>query len=204
MDDAEPRLERHGGPPDLPAAFTTFVTQVLGGRSLDDNIKAESTEGGFPDFGLYRDLVLVEMKHLETDQQSRIQAVLDEKIAADEKPFFYGRRKIKVNRRLFSNGDEIIRAIISKLSRSLEGHLGKANRQFRNYRARHPRKNAFNVCVILNSKIPDYTPEVVSNAIHSKMAQKNGGLVFRRSMRSSTFQKSISLRSQMEERPTPW
>lgn len=174
MPDAEPRFERWGGPPDLPAAFTAFVTKVLGGRSLDDSFATESTEGEFPDFGLYRDLVLVEMKHLESEQRERVQSVLDDKIAKDEMPIFYGQRKISVNNADFSNGDEVLRAIFGKLNRSLEGHLSKANRQLRSYRARHPRKNAFNICVILNSKIADYTPEVVARAIHSKMQSQEG------------------------------
>jgi hypothetical protein len=158
----------------MPAAFTAFVTEVLGGRSLDDSFDAESAAGEFPDFGLYRDLVLIEMKHLEAEQEECIQEVLDDKIAKDEMPVFYGRRKVNINNANFSNGDEILRAILAKLNRSLESLLSKANRQFRSYRARHPRKNAFNICVILNSRITDYTPEIVVHAIHSKMKSKEG------------------------------
>lgn len=171
----EPRFERRGGSPDLPAAFTAYVTGPLRGRALDDQFNSESADGEFPDFGVFRDLVLIEMKHLESDQQERIQAVLEEKILPNEKPIFYGQRTTAINRGTFSNADEIIGAIITKLNRSLEGVLSKANRQFRSYRGRHPRKNEMNVCVVLNSAHSDYTPEIVVHAVHSKMKHRNEG-----------------------------
>lgn len=159
----------------MPAAFTAFVKGPLRGRSLDDQFNSESANGQFPDFGVYRDLVLIEMKHLETDQQERIQAVLDEKIVPEERPVFYGQRAIDINGETFSNAEEIVRAITTKLNRSLESLLRKANRQFRSYRERHPRKNAINVCLILNASHADYTPEIVIGAIHSKMKQASEG-----------------------------
>lgn len=175
MTKTPPRFERRGGAPDLPAAFTAFVTGPLRGRTLDDQFNTESAEGEFPDFGVYRDLLLIEMKHLETDQQERIQAVLDEKIAPAEMPIFYGQRPMTIAKGSFSNADEIVRAVLTKLNRSLEGPLSKANRQFRSYRARHPRKNAVNICLILNSKHADFTPEIVAHALHAKMKQTGGG-----------------------------
>jgi hypothetical protein len=39
-----------------------FVTDPLRGRSLDDNAAQEGSEGQFPDFAAFRDLVLIEMK----------------------------------------------------------------------------------------------------------------------------------------------
>lgn len=171
MVNSNPRFERRGGPPDLPAAFTEFVKGPLRGRSLDDEFDIESAGGQFPDFSVYRDLILIEMKHLETDQRGRIQAVLDDKIIPEERLEFYGQRRVDINGETFSNAEEIIKAITTKLNRSLEGLLSKSNRQFRSFRERHPRKNAINICVILNSSHADYTPEVVINAIHSKMKE---------------------------------
>jgi len=68
-----------------------------------------------------------------------------------------------------SNAEAVNTAIFAKLSRSIEGILRKSNRQFASYRGRHPRKNTINVCVLLNSRLMEYTPEVVLRAIHSKM-----------------------------------
>jgi hypothetical protein len=68
-----------------------------------------------------------------------------------------------------SNAHEVKAAIFVKLSRSIEGILSKANQQFGSYRKRHPRKNQVNICVILNSRLMEYLPEVVAKAIHSKM-----------------------------------
>jgi hypothetical protein len=81
------RFERNGGPPDLQAAFTNLIVSRLHGRILDDNHAIESADGKFPDFGCFRDLVLIEMKHLETDQQDRINEVINAKIDPAEKPF---------------------------------------------------------------------------------------------------------------------
>jgi hypothetical protein len=82
------RFERKGGPPDLQAAFTTLIVSHLRGRVLDENHAVESAEGQFPDFSCFRDLVLIEMKHLETDQQDRINDVINAKLDPAEKPIF--------------------------------------------------------------------------------------------------------------------
>lgn len=169
MDRHEARFERHGGPPNLPMHFSVFVKTVLKGRSLDENFDTESAAGEMPDFGVYRDLVLIEMKSLEVEQQDRIRAVIDEKVTKEEMPVFYGERKINISSSNFRNKNEIINSISSKLNRSIEGILRKANSQLRSYRARNPRKNSVNICVILNSSISEYSPEVVLYAIHNKM-----------------------------------
>lgn len=65
-------IERNGGPPDLPTAFAHFVVHHLRGRSLDDNKDEEAKLGKLPDFACSRDLVLIEMKHLEADHNERI------------------------------------------------------------------------------------------------------------------------------------
>lgn len=175
MGASDARFERRGGPPDLPVVFADFVLKVLRGRSLDDQFDIESADGEFPDFGLYRDLVLIEMKHLEQEQQDRVQSVLEEKALKDEMPIIFGAASITIDKETFSNADEILQAIMTKLARSVESVLSKANRQFRGYRERHPRKNAVNICLIVNSKIPEFTPELVAKAVHSKMKAREDG-----------------------------
>jgi hypothetical protein len=110
------RVERAGGPPDLPAAFARFVVQHLGGRSLDDQKDEEAKLGKFPDFACYRDIVLIEMKHLEVEQNERINATYKSRVRADEEPMFYGKRRLDVS--AFSNADEIASAILSKLAQT--------------------------------------------------------------------------------------
>lgn len=162
------RFERRGGPPDLQAAMEKLV-QRLGGRALDDHRDKEAAEGRFPDFACFRDLVLIEMKHLEADQHSRINDVITSKIAADEMPVFYGARESHLIIDAASNSAEINAAIANKLNRTVEGILSSANKQLKDYRSRHPRKNSVNICLILNSKRPEYSPQVVAHAIHGKM-----------------------------------
>jgi hypothetical protein len=169
------RFERHGGPPDLQSAFTTLITSHLRGRVLDDNQVKEAAEGEFPDFACFRDLVLIEMKHLETDQHDRINEVLDAKIDPAEKPFFYGRREAHFVTNSVSNGAAINAAIGSKLGRTIETLLSKANRQFESYRSRHPQKNSVGICVILNSTLREWSPDVVIHAIHGKMKIRGAG-----------------------------
>lgn len=160
-------IERTGGPPDLPVGFSHFVVHFLRGRSLDDNKDEEAKLGKFPDFACYRDLVLIEMKHLETEQNARINEVYRSRVHADELPFYYGRRRIDLNQ--FSNGREIGSAIISKLARTIEEHLSKANDQFDDYRKRNPRKNSVSICLLLNSKIDEFSPDVVIYAVQQKL-----------------------------------
>ena len=169
------RFERHGGPPDLQQLFKTFVLASLKGRALDDNHLKEASEGRFPDFSCFNDLLLIEMKHLETDQNDRINEVLDEKIVPEEKPLFYGSRDASLVTDKLSNSAEINAAVFSKLSRTIETILRKANKQFEGYRSRHPRKNTVNICTLLNAKLQEYTPEVVVKAVHSKMKSEQVG-----------------------------
>lgn len=163
------RFERYGGPPDLQAAFNRVVLDALHGRSLDENQSKESAGGRFPDYGAFRDLLLIEMKHLKTDQNDRLNKILLERVDANEKQVFYGTRSGNYVIGGASNKAEILSKVFGKLARSIEGVLREANQQFESYRNRHPRKNTVNLCVLLNAKIQAYTPEVVAKAIHAKM-----------------------------------
>lgn len=169
-----PRFERSGGLPDLQAAFRHLVEARLGGRSLDDNHASEGAAGRFPDFGCFRDILLIEMKHLETDQQDRINEVFA-KIPEEELPVFYGQRDGRLITEAASNGAEIVAEITSKLGRTLETVLRSANKQFDSYRSRHPRKNSVNVCVVLNAGLQEFTPELVGHAIHGKLKPDSQG-----------------------------
>lgn len=171
--DSAVHLERTGGPPELQGAFSDLILIGLGGRALDDHQAKESAEGRFPDFACFNDLVLIEMKHLETNQTDRLNEVLETKIDPAEKPLFYGNRSAHFITGAVSNGAAVNADLASKLARTVETALKGANQQFRNYRSRHPRKNAVNICVILNSTIPEFSPEFTGRAIHSKMLQKN-------------------------------
>lgn len=168
------RLERRGGPPDLQLAFQRLIAQI-GGHAYDDNRNEEAAEGEFPDFSCFNDILLIEMKHLETDQSERINDVLDQMISPDDRQVFFGSREIHFITAAAANGTEIEAAITSKLNRSIETILRKANSQFRSYRSRHPRKNSVCLCVILNSTLPEHSPEIVARAIHGKLKPNGRG-----------------------------
>ncbi|HWK86933.1 MAG TPA: hypothetical protein VNQ34_05450 [Xanthobacteraceae bacterium] len=153
------RFERHGGPPDLVAAFKYFVCVELGGRALDDNAADESTKGKFPDFAAFGDRLLIEMKHFESDQSKRAQAVFEQKIKPEEKPIFFGTRDAAPIINNASNKDEILNSLFNKLARTIESQLRKANQQFLDYRSRVAIKNDVSICVFLNSLITEISPE---------------------------------------------
>lgn len=163
------RVERRGGPPDMQAAFKYLIERCLNGRSLDENRNAEATAGRFPDFGCFRDIVLIEMKHLETDQHDRLNEVIDSRANPNEKPIFYATRDANLVVDKLSNADEINKTIGNKLYRTIENVLSSSNKQLSGYRTRNPRKNTVNICAILNSTLREFTPEVVVHAIHRKM-----------------------------------
>ncbi|MGP9811828.1 hypothetical protein ACTZWT_09980 [Rhodopseudomonas sp. NSM] len=169
-------VERTGGPPDLPSSLSRFVVHYLGGRSLDDQKEEEAKLGKFPDFACYRDLVLIEMKHLEDEQNERINEAYKSRVPADEKPMHFGTRRIDLS--AFNNGKEIASVILSKLARTIETHLRKANQQFEDYRKRNPRKNSLSICILLNSKIDEFSPDVVMYAVHRKMQPNESGIRF--------------------------
>jgi hypothetical protein len=160
-------VERRGGPPDLQAAFRHFVVQNLSGRLLDDHKDEEAKLGKFPDFACFRDLILIEMKHLQSEQNSRVNDAYKKTVLRDEEPRFYGQRNIDLDQ--MSNADEIRSAILNKLAKTIETHLNKANSQFGDYRGRNPRKNSLSVCLLLNSLIDEFSPDVVMHAVHRKM-----------------------------------
>ncbi|HEY0329902.1 MAG TPA: hypothetical protein VGC77_12475 [Rhodopseudomonas sp.] len=160
-------VERRGGPPDLQAAFAHFVVHHLHGRLLDDQKDLEAKLGKFPDFACYRDLILIEMKHLESEQNERVNDAFKKKVIPDEEPLFYGTRRVDLGK--LSNGDEIRLAILNKLAKTIETHLSKASQQFSEYLARNPRKNSVSICVILNSQVDEFSPDVVMHAVHRKL-----------------------------------
>lgn len=169
-------FERQGGPPDLPSELHQVVLGLPGGRSLDANKNIESKGGKFPDFACFNELMLIEMKHLESDQSERLNEVLDQLIDEKERPLFFGSREVGPMLESMSNATEISLAIAKKLGGSVEKILRTANTQFKEYRERHPRKNAVNLCVILNSKIREFTPEAVGYALYKKIKGKSGSL----------------------------
>jgi hypothetical protein len=95
-------VERTGGPPDSPSAFARFVAHYLGGRSLDDQKDEEAKLGKFPDFASYRDVLLIKMKHLEVEQNERINEAYKSRVLVDEEPMHYGTRRLDLS--AFSNG----------------------------------------------------------------------------------------------------
>ncbi len=167
------RLERRGGPPNLEKDFEKMVLNVLGGRTLDAQANLESKKGRFPDFGLFRDIVLIEMKNLQTNQTQRLSDVYNKLALESEKPYFYGRRSVDSLLSTASNRDKILAEMFSKLKRTIERILKSANDQFETYRTRNKKKNTVNVCVILNSYLEEYSPEVIARAIHSKMGSES-------------------------------
>jgi hypothetical protein len=152
------RIERHGGPPDLQAAFTKCVLTELKGRVLDDDRNVEAALGRFPDFTCFRDLVLIEMKHLQTNQSDRINEVFDKTVDPADKPIFYGTRDGQHIINQANNGDQVKAALVSKLSRTVETHLSKANSQFADYR----------------SRLREFTPDLVLHAVQGKMRGLSG------------------------------
>jgi hypothetical protein len=170
------RVERRGGPPDLQEAFRHFVLRHLRGRLLDDHQDEEAKLGKFPDFACFRDLVLIEMKHLESEQNERVNDAFQSKVVPDEAPVFYGKRRIDLGG--LSNGDEIKSAILNKLTKTIETHLSKANHQFGDYRKRNPRKNSLSVCLLLNSQVDEFSPDVVMHSLHRKMKPTETGVRF--------------------------
>jgi hypothetical protein len=170
------RVERRGGPPDLQSAFEHFVVHYLKGRLLDDRKNEEAKLGKFPDFACFRDLVLIEMKHLESQQNERVDDTYKNKVLPDEEPIFYGARRVDFDK--LSNGEEIRSAILNKLSQTIETQLRKANRQFGDYRTRNPRKNSLSVCLLLNSQINEFSPDVVMHSVHRKMKPISDGIRF--------------------------
>ncbi|WP_027526122.1 hypothetical protein [Bradyrhizobium sp. Ec3.3] len=113
-------VEWHGGPPDLQAAFTQFVRKVLRGRSLDDQKDVEARLGKFPDFACFRDLILLEMKHLEAEQTDRLNEVYQSKVDPAEAPVFYGSRSIDKDLDKLSNVEDIRAALSNNLSQTIE------------------------------------------------------------------------------------
>jgi hypothetical protein len=170
------RVERRGGPPDLQEAFRLFVLRHLRGRLLDDRQDEEAKLGKFPDFACFRDLVLIEMKHLESEQNERVNETYKKQVLPEEEPIFYGTRRVDFDK--LSNGDEIRSAILNKLSQTIETHLRKANRQVGDYRSRNPRKNSVSICLLLNSQIDEFSPDVVMHAVHRKIKPTETGLRF--------------------------
>jgi hypothetical protein len=168
-------MERRGGSPGLQAAFSKMVRACLNGPSLDDSKDLEASAGRFPDFACFRDLLLIEMKHLETEQSDRINQVFQANVDESEMPRFYASRDGQHIFDKISNSEEVKAAIANKLLRTIEGVLSSANEQFASYRSRHFRKNSISLCVILNSTLREFNPDLVNHALFRKIRNNKRG-----------------------------
>jgi len=110
------------------------------------------------------------------DTNERVNDTYTNKVLPDEEPVFYGTRRVDFDK--LSNGEEIRSAILNKLTQTIETQLRKANRQFGEYRVRNPRKNSLSVCLLLNSQIDEFSPDVVVHSLHRKMKPTDDGVRF--------------------------
>lgn len=129
----------------------------------------KANEGQFPGFACFRDLVLIEIKHLEADQKDRVNKILETKIHPAERSMFFVEIAAYHVINSASNWQAIKQEIASRLGKTIEQLLSKANAQLQSYRSRRPRKNSVNVCVILNFRVQEFSPAVVIHAIYGKI-----------------------------------
>jgi len=165
------RFERIGGAPDIEADFKTFVLQALRGKSLDDEGSKLSSAGKFPDFICYEDKLRIELKTLVSDQSDRLNNVFQEKVLPNELPHFYGHRRSDTIFPKLSNAEEIKKALLNKLGRTIETIIKNANQQFKSYNQRHPSQEALNLLVILNSTLDEFDPSSSAWLIRKRMME---------------------------------
>jgi hypothetical protein len=170
---ARARVERSGPKPDLEALFTRFVREQLSGVVLDDQADQLSADGKFPDFACLRDLVLLEMKHLQESQHDKVQQTFKQTAKPEEVPLFFGQMTSDRVLPHLSNADQVTRAISNKVSRTIENLIRTANRQFRNWEANHSRSHRVRICMILNSDILEFSPSLVGWAISRALSLKS-------------------------------
>lgn len=153
------RIERTGKIEALTPRIERFITEELGGKSLDD---IQSHGKRRADYLCLRGMLAIELKSLEDSGEERMDNLVDELRKRPDWPMFFGSAPMQA---FIDNTDDpegVGRAVAERISRGVLGPLRKANKQLEAHALNFPRRSQVRVLVLVNEDHEIYDPHTVS------------------------------------------
>ena len=152
------RIERTGPVEKLTPRVERFLVEALRGVPIDDIQSPELTR---IDFDCLSGLIAIEMKTLEGDPSERTNNFVDTLRDRSDFPSFYGAVPLEAAFENMEGADELRRAALDRLARTVVTHMKKANEQLRRHGIDFPRQNRLNVVVLINEDHAEYDPQTI-------------------------------------------
>lgn len=164
------RIERTGTVEKLMPRIVRFLSERLGGVSMDD---VQSPNRERIDYSCMRGLLAVEVKTLEGSPSERIENFAEQLRSRDDFPVFYGSMKVDAIFKHMAGPEHLKKAALERLARPIVTHLKKANGQLAQHKADFVRPSRVGVVVLINEDHPEYSPEVVSWVVQHELRRKD-------------------------------
>ncbi|MBX3562612.1 MAG: hypothetical protein KF780_12475 [Sphingomonas sp.] len=165
------RIERTGKVEPLTPQVIRFLTQALGGVSLDDS---QSPEAMRIDYSCMRGLLAVELKTFEEPGTERLDNLADQLRARDDWPMFLGSAPMQSFIKNMDDPEGVQRRVLDRIGRGIINHLKKANRQLEAHRRGFPRRNMVRLLLLVNEDHEIYDPHTVSYILWHAVRRRDG------------------------------
>lgn len=166
------RIERTGPVERLTPRMQRFITEALGGVSLDDVQDAQDRKA---DYACLGGLLAIELKSLEEDASERMDNLTDELRERPDWPLFLGSARMDAFLKHLDEPEPVRRRIAERIGRAIKNHIHKANKQLAAHEAMFARKNVVRFVVIVNEDHEIYDPQMVGYVVgHLLRREENG------------------------------
>jgi hypothetical protein len=150
----------------LEQKFLTFLSKVSGAELLDNFAELPSHLGQKrADAFLFGRKMVCEVKSLQKDTSTKIEAILAPLRDRPEWPVFYGLFPVSKIISHFPEREELNKSIYSAVTSSVEDQLEKANRQLRETRRHFGLGDAHGIVTILNETVEVISPQVLADKV---------------------------------------
>jgi hypothetical protein len=167
------RIERSGPVERLTPRVEKFLIDSLGGISLDAVHSHERTR---IDYVCIRSLIAVELKTLDGDPSQRTNNFVDTLRDRPDFPTFFGPVPLEAAFKNMEGPQQLRRAVLDRLGRTIVTHMKKANDQLRQHSLDYPRKNQLRILLLINEDHPEYEPQTVAWVVQRELARENDGV----------------------------
>lgn len=165
------RIERTGIVEPLTPRVVAFLTESLGGISVDDT---HSHEARRIDYTCLRGLVAIELKTLEEPGTERLDNLTEQLRQRDDWPIFLGSAPMQAFINKTDDPEGVRCRVLERIGRAIINHLKKANRQLEAHAAAFPRKNMVRLLLLVNEDHEIYDPHTVSYILWNAVRRTEG------------------------------
>jgi hypothetical protein len=146
--------------------FKQFISQLPSAEIIDDlELPSAFAEEKRADFLIENRKGIIELKSLESDPEHKVQTELENHMAREEYPLFYGAMELQKVLKHLPDGEQIQKKIFYKISRSIEQSFREADKQIGATKAIMDCPNSFGLLVLLNQDITVLSPGLISSRV---------------------------------------